>query len=152
MKRHYRIDRFNGMELLVCEVFTKHTWSQAENVAFFNWKEERFPNREASQDLSLRALFLADLDDVLNDESRKDFYGLTGPIPAFNFLPSLIIRGPVIDNRIMSLQVEYDGTILPPVVCEEIRRFYEVVESPHWRDMISHQVEQYGTLFGAQDD
>lgn len=152
MKRHYRIDRFNGMELLVCEVFTKHTWSQAENDAFFHWKEDKFPNRELSQELNLRYLFLADLDDVLNDESRKDFYGLTGPIPVYNFLASLILRGPVFDNRIMSLQVEYDGTVLPPVVCEEIRRFYEVLDSPHWRDMISHQVEQYGTLFGSKDD
>lgn len=151
MKRHYRIDRFNGMDLLVCEMFTKNTWSQVENDAFFEWKEE-WRACGSPEDVLTQSQFCSELEKTLSEGPRKDFYGLKFPIPIFNYLPSLILRGPVIDNRIVSIQVEYDGTVLPPVVCEEIRRFFEVVESPHWRNMISHQVEQYGMLFTSDND
>ena len=150
MKRHYRIDRFNGMDLLVCEVFQKHTWSQNENDAFFQWKEEQEKTRP--DQLYLPADFKYELEEALKREDVKEYFGLKEPIPVFNWLPSIILRGPVFDNRIMSLQVEYDGSVLPPVIFEEIRRFYDVVDSLHWRNMIAHQVEDYGTLFTSPDD
>lgn len=153
MIRQYRIERFQGMEVLVCECFRKHTWTQSENDAFIAWKHDeelRRPNQ-----VYLREDFNRQLDDFLAGQTFSDsssFYGLFEPIPVFDSYPCLILRGVVAGNKLASLQVDYVSSMLPPEILHEISEFYGVFDSRHWRNMVSIQVEKYGSLFGSEDD
>lgn len=155
MIRQYRIDRFNGIEFLVCEVYYKHTWTQSENDAIFAFREHE---RKVRNDPEYSAP-VSDFKDALNEflQSQKagdksTFYGISWPVPVYNYQPSIVLRGAVIDNRIASLQVDYDGAVLPPEIYDAVMKFYCVMDSRHWRDMVAHQIEMYGTLFTSPDD
>lgn len=150
MVRQFRIDRFNGLEVLVCEVYRKHTWSQAENDALFAFREHQ---RDILNDPDFEAS-VSDFKDTLNQflAEQKPFYGLTSPIPVYDYLPAIVLRGVVVDNRIASLQVDYNAAVLPPEIYDAVQRFYGVMDSRHWRDMVAHQIERYGSLFEAADD
>lgn len=153
MIRQYRIDRFNGVEMLVCECFRKHTWTQAENDAFFLWKEQEEKRRP--NEVYLESDFCADFDDFLSSLKPGEdvkFFGLSERIPVFDTWPCIVLRGPIVDNRIAALQVDYVGSVLPVECIDEIRRFYGVMDSRHWRDTVSHQLESYGTLFSTDND
>lgn len=152
MIRQYRIDRFNGLEVLVCEVYRKHLLTQAEHEAYLAWKEVQVkicPDSFASP-----ADFRSDLNDWLDEhsEDKAPYYGLTEPIPVYDYLPAMVLRGVVVDNRIASLQVDYVASVISVEVVDAVNRFYGVLDSLHWRDMISHQIERYGSLFEPEDD
>ena len=154
MIRQYRLEHFNGMEILVCECFRKHTWSQAENDAFDAWLND--PAYTFRLDYpSPKDEFRRQLDDYLSSLKTGDdpkFYGLLYPITIFDGFPSVVLRGPVVNGNIASLQVDYVGSVMYPSVIDEIWKFYQFVESRHWRDSIAHQIEKYGSLFGSEDD
>lgn len=146
MVRQYRIDRFNGMEILVCEVYSKHFFTQQEHEALVAYNEEHLDDPVSNSD------FRIIVNEALAQEGVDSYLGLKWPIPVFDSTPCLILRGPVVDNRIVSLQVEYVQSVLPPVITDEVSRFYQVLDSRHWRSMIDHQLEAYGSLFASQDD
>ena len=146
MVRQYRIDRFNGMEILVCEVFRKHLFTQSEHDALVKYNEEHLD----------APLTDSDFRTIVNEELSKDgvdeFLGLRWPIPLYDATPELILRGPVVENHLVSLQVEYVPSVLPPQVLDEVNRFYGVLDSRHWRSTITNQLERYGSLFESADD
>lgn len=149
MIRQYRIDRYNGLEFFVCECFRKHTVSQTEYNAYQSWKDAQ---PDASEEDKSFSVFRIVLDEQLHREDVKNYFGLDAPIPVYDNFPAIILRGVVADNRIASLQVDYAQSVLVPEVVSEINRFYGVLDSRHWRNMVSHQVERYGSLFGSADD
>lgn len=146
MVRQYRIDRFNGMEILVCEVFDRHLFTQAEHDAMVKYNEVHLDSPLTNADFRM----------YVNDEFSKDgvheVLGLRFPIPVYDSVPVIVLRGPVIDNRLASLQVDYQAVALPVMVVDEVRRFYEVLESRHWRDAIDKQLTAYGSLFESLGD
>lgn len=147
MIRQYRIDRFNGLEVLVCEVYRKHTWNQFEYEAFQAWKQHRDIAFEMSD-------FVYELNEWLEKEhdSKDTFFGLVEPIPVYDLYPAIVLRGVVVDNRIVSLQVDYVSSVLYPEIYHEVNEFYGVMDSRHWRDMVAHQLQRYGSLFESADD
>lgn len=153
MIRQYRLERFNGVEMLVSEVFRKHTWTQSEYKAWRDWIDHEEKVRPG--EVHPQSAFRADLNDFLSSlkpgEDTK-YYGLSEPIPVYDVFPHVILRGVVVADRIASLQVEYTADMLPCEIQSEIRTFYEVMDSRHWRDTVSHQIEKYGTLFTSPDD
>ena len=150
MIRQYRIDRFNGLEVLVCECYRRHTWTQSEYEAYIRWRDsDQVLAVNACQD-DFKVLLNEFLDDPEND--GRSFFGLVEPIPLFDSFPCLVLRGAVVDNKLASLQADYVCSMLPPEIVDEIRRFYGVFDSRHWRNMVSSQVEKYGSLFGPEDD
>lgn len=152
MFRQYRIDRFNGLEVLVCEIFRKHTYTQLEYEAFFKWKLEQEKIRPNS--LYLDCDFRAELIEWLHQEHELEetFFGISEPIPVYDYQPHIVIRGVIVDNRIASLQVDCSASTLPPEVLDAVNKFYGVLDSRHWRDMVDHQHEKYGSLFESSDD
>lgn len=152
MVRQYRIDRFNGLEVLVCEIYRKHTYTQREYEAFHAWKLEQEKIRP--NEIYIESDFRSDFNEWLDSEhSEQDtFFGISEPIPTYDYQPHMVLRGVVVDNRIASLQVDYDGATLSPEVCDAVWKFYGVMDSPHWRNMVSHQIEKYGSLFASADD
>lgn len=148
MVRQYRIDRYNGLEVLVCECYRKHTWTQSEYDAYVRWSDS-IPNVPCCQD-DFKSLLNDFLEDPKNE--GQTFFGLSVPIPVFDNCPCLVLRGIVVDNKAASLQVDYLSSMLPPEIIDEIGRFYGVFDSRHWRNMVSHQVEKYGSLFESEDD
>ena len=149
MIRQWRIDRFNGIEFLVCEVYFKHTWTQSEVDAF-----QRYLADGNVSGYQTREDFRVLLDEWLGKEHDKPdtFYGLSEPIPAIETVPHLVIRGAVISNRIASLQADYMDSVTPLVVMDCIGKFYEFVRSPHWRNTLATNISNYGSLFGTQDN
>lgn len=160
MIRQYRIDRFNGQEILVCEVYRRHTFTQLEQDALFKFRERE---REIRQDPNYSASvydFRCALSDFLEHPENYDadgkllrtFFGLSEPIVVYDSLPAIILRGVVYQNRIASLAVEYQQSVLSPEVIDEITRLYAVLDSRHWRDMVSRQIDTYGSLFAPDND
>lgn len=152
MVRQYRIDRFNGLEVLVCEIYRKHLYSQREYEAFHAWKLEQ--EKVRPNEVYLDSDFRSDLNEWLDSEhSEQDtFFGLSDAIPTYDYHPHMVLRGVIVDNRIASLQVDYDGATLSPEVVDAVQKFYGVLDSRHWRDMVSHQIERYGSLFAPDND
>lgn len=152
MVRQYRIDRYNGLEVLVCECYRKHTWTQMENDAFQSWKVEREKNLPAM--IHVQTDFVNELNEWLDEEHEKNetFHGLVDPIPVYDSFPAIVLRSVVVDNRPASLQVDYLQSVLSPEILEEVKRFFGIFDSRHWRNMVAHQIENYGTLFKSFDD
>lgn len=152
MVRQYRIDRLNGLEVLVCEVYRKHTWSQSEYEAFHAWKCER--EKSCALNYCIESNFSLELNEWLDSEhdSKDSFFGLVEPVSVYDPYPAIVLRGVVIDNRIASLQVDYVSSVLSPEIFSEVNKFYGVMDSRHWRNMVSHQVDRYGSLFESDND
>ena len=150
MIRQYRIERFQGMEMLVCECFRKHTWTQVEFEAFRAWCSSSSSSVPDPNQLDFKYALEEFL--KLPANAGHSFFGLTDLIPLYDPLPCVILRGVVVDNRLASLQVDYTASMLPPEILHEISSFYGVFDSRHWRNMVSHQVEKYGSLFESEDD
>lgn len=152
MVRQYRIDRYNGLEVLVCECYRKHTWTQLEYDAFSAWKSDR--EKTLPPMIHLQSDFIIELNEWLDEavENNQTFFGLVEPIPVYDPYPAIVLRSVVVDNRPASLQVDYLQSVLSPEILEEVKRFYGVFDSRHWRNMVAHQVENYGTLFTSSDD
>lgn len=160
MIRQFRIDRFNGQEILVCEVYRRHTFTQLEEDALFKFRERE---REFRHDPEFSASvydFRRALSDFLEQKENYDdngnllrtFFGLSEPVAVYDSLPAVIIRGVVYQNRIASLAVDYQQSVLPPEVVDEVNRFYDLLDSRHWRDFVSRQLDEYGSLFAPADD
>lgn len=150
MIKQYRIERYNGIEWLVCEVYFKHTWNKQENDAYAEFLE-------APGDIHVgisRAEFRHLLDEWLEKDHlpQETFYGLAEPIPVIETIPHLVMRGAIVNNRIASLNVDYMDSVTPQVVMDSISVFYGFVRSPHWRSSISNMIDRYGSLFGTSDD
>lgn len=160
MIRQYRIDRYNGQEIFVCEVYRKHTLTQSEHNALFKFRERERevrndPNYSASL-LDFRCALSDFLDQAENYDSDgklfRTFFGLSEPIAIYDSMPAIILRGVVYQNRIASLAVDYQQSVLSPEVIDEVTRFYAVLDSRHWRDMVSKQIDTYGSLFAPYND
>lgn len=160
MIRQYRIDRYNGQEILVCEVYRRHTFTQLEQDALFKFREhEREIRRDPEYSASVYDFRCALSDFLVQKENYDDdgklirtFFGLSEPIAIYDSLPCIIIRGVVYQNRVASLAVDYQQSVLSPEVIDEITRFYGLFDSRHWRDMVSKQIDIYGSLFEPADD
>lgn len=153
MVRQYRIERFNGVEFLVCETYVKHTMTQTESEAFIRWKSDKDESDPAPM-VHLYSEFKEELDEWLRQEHDKSetFYGLREPIPTMEPFPSIVTRCAVVNNRPASLQVDFVQSVVAPEVLDEAQRLFEVFRSSYWRSMVSRQVERYGTLFSSEDD
>lgn len=146
MVRQYRIERFNGMEILVCECYERHLFSQAEHKALVEYNEEHLLKPVSNSE------FRIIVNEALAQHGVESYFGLKWPIPVYDSTPCVILRGPVVDNRIASLQVEYIPSVGAATVYDEVLKFYQLMDSRHWRDAIDHQLEKYGSLFEPQDD
>lgn len=150
MIRQYRIDRFNGIEWLVCEIFFKHIWNKEESDAFAVFLDAPGGIHNGISKSEFRVL----LDEWLSKEHapQDSFYGLVEPIPVVESIPHLVIRGAIVNNKVASLNVDYMDSVTPLVVMDSVSHFYEFVRSPHWRNAIATQISNYGSLFGTEND
>lgn len=150
MIRQYRIDSFNGIEWLVCEVYFKHTWTKEENDAFSAFMDAPDGIHVGISREEFRVLFNEWLEK--EHSPQESFYGLLEPIPVIEGVPHLVLRSAVVGNKLANLNVEYRDSVTPQVVMDAISRFYAFVRSPHWRNAIATQISNYGSLFGSEDD
>lgn len=150
MVKQFRLDRFNGVEFLVCEAYNRHTWTQDEMDAYLKFMEEKGSFYEGFT----QADFSAVLDDWLKeDHSEKDsFFGLREPIPAVEPIPSVVVRGAIVNNKVASIAADFMASVTPLEVMDLVGKFFEFVRSPHWRNTINHSITRYGSLFGSEDD
>lgn len=148
MVRQYRIERLQGLEILVCEVYDRYCWSASDNEAFERWRSgnDRMENP--------REVFRHLLEEWLNEEHSPEdtFFGIREPIPSLEWIPSVVIRSAIVNNRPVQLQVDFKSSVVNIVVEDEIHRFFEFLKSPHWRNTIQHQISAYGSLFASIDD
>lgn len=149
MVRQYRIERFNGLEFLVCEVYDRYFWNSSEYAAFEEWRKSLPDFAKANH-----ADFVTELNEWCEqDHGEQDtFFGLVDPIPSLSPIPCMVLRGCIIDRRIRSLQVDFVQSQTNLYVIEEVKSFMHFTDSPHWRNTVAHQFERYGTLFTPQDD
>lgn len=148
MIRQFRIDRFNGIEFLVCEVYFKHTWTQSENDAYSRFLSSR--EGPIVPRLDFAVLVQKWCDEHTFDQDN--FFGLTEPIPAIDQIPHIVVRGAIVNNRVASLNVDYFDSVTTLEVMDNIKRFYDFVKSPHWRNTVLSQISNYGSLFGSDND
>lgn len=147
MIKQFRVDRFNGVEYLVCEMFARHTWTKEEVTAYNSaldvWKDSRGYFSQAE--------FRVMLDEWLSsDRSENDtFFGLVDPIPLVELVPHVVLRAPVVKNRAAALSVEYASSVTTVEIMDAVQAFYEFLRSPHWRNTIAHSISDYGSLFGS---
>lgn len=146
MVRQYRLERMQGLEVLVCEIFRLHTWTQAEYDAYQRWKDSLLYQEDCEQ-----IDFKEALEYALNN-GKDEFFGLADIIPLYDSFPAIVLRGIIVDNRIANLSADYNGSVLPIEVIEEIRAFYGLLDSKHWRNTVSCQIERYGSLFESNND
>ena len=106
MVRQYRLERMQGLEVLVCEIFRLHTWTQAEYDAFQRWKDSLLYQEDCEQTDFKEALEYA-----LNN-GKDEFFGLTDIIPLYDSFPAIVLRGIIVDNRIANLSADYAGSVL----------------------------------------
>lgn len=151
MVRQYRIERLQGAEVLVCEVYDRYLWSSRELEAFEKWRVDR--SREVD------TLVLPDDFRVLLDEwcdmehSDSDtFYGLREPIHVINPFPSIVLRGVVVGNRFVEINLSFVPSVTVGFYSDEFYRFSRFITSPHWRNTVSNQLKTYGSLFESVDD
>lgn len=151
MIRQYRIDRYNGIEFLVCEVYFKHTWTQSEVDAFALYFED---TRKRFDLEPTRDSFRIDLDEWLDKDhpSGETFYGLSEPIPSIETIPHIVVRGAIVNNRVASLAADYVGSVTSLEVMDTLQKFFDFVKSPHWRNTVLSQISNYGSLFGSDND
>lgn len=150
MIKQYRIERFNGIEWLVCEIYFKHTWNKQENDAY-----AEFMNVPGDIHIGIsKSEFRVLLDEWLQKDHlpQETFYGLLEPIPVVETIPHLVMRGAIVNNRIASLNVDYMDSVTPQVVMDSISTFYSFVRSPYWRSSISNMIDRYGSLFSSDND
>lgn len=151
MIRQYRLDRFNGVEWLVCEIYFKHTWTQSEVQAFMAYLDD--PDRPILD--CTRDEFRQQLGEWCDAEhlDSESFYGLTQPIPVIETVPHLVLRGAIVDcNRIGSLAVDFLPSVTVVEVKDAVDRFLDFTRSPHWRNTVLTQISNYGSLFGSDYD
>lgn len=150
MIKQFRLDRFNGVEVLVCEFYNRHTWTKDENDAYNLFLEDHLDAPDSYLPYDFRYL----LDEWLDKEHEpgSTFYGLTEPIPVIESIPCIVVRGAVVNNRIVSISSEFSSSVTPLEVMDAIGKLFEFVRSPHWRNTILRSVSDHGTLFGSDNN
>lgn len=148
MIKQFRLERFNGIEYLVCEFFERHTWTQAENEAFAAFSASAPYVGKTKQDFRIM------LDEWLekDHETAQSFFGLSEPIPVIDCVPHMVVRCAVVSNRIASVQADFLSTVTSLEVKWGIDSMFEFIRSSHWRNTLSNSVEKYGSLFGTDND
>lgn len=150
MVKQFRIEHLQGVEILVCEFFAKHTWNQDETKAYLDFlaSDEKYHRGMTHSD------FRVLLDEWLDHEHPADetFFGLVEPIPIFEPSPHMVIRGAVVNGKIASVAADFAGSVTQNEVLDGLHSFFEFVRSPHWRNSIQVGIEKYGSLFGADID
>lgn len=148
MIKQFRIDRFNGVEYLVCEFFERHTWTQAEREAFEAFSSMTPYQRKTRDDFRIM------LDEWLqvDHEAAESFFGLKEPILVIDNVPHMVVRCAVVDNKLASLLVEFLPTVTWLEVMDGVGAMHSFIRSPHWRNTISCNIEKYGSLFGPEAD
>lgn len=150
MIKQFRLDRFNGIEFLVLECYERHTWSKSENDAYL-----AFMDAPGSIHVGIsRNEFRILLDEWLAQDHSDDesFYGLVEPIPVIDSLPSIVVRGAVVKNRIASVAADFMQSVTPLQVMDAVGDLFEFLRSPHWRNTILNSISDYGSLFGSSED
>lgn len=147
MIKQFRLDRFNGVEFLVLELYSGHTWTKFEVDAFSRFMEED-PSHASRSDFRIL------LDEWLSSDhpDGESFYGLTEPIPVIEYLPCIVVRGAIVNNRIASIAADFLGSVTSLEVQDSIGKLFEFVRSPHWRNTILNSISDHGSLFGPIDD
>lgn len=148
--RQYRIERANGLEFVVCEVYRPHTWTQTEYDAWQQWKGDHQADDPGFSQDDFKSALKQFLDSELPDLANT-FYGLRDMIPLYELLPSVVVRGLILDNKVAELYVSFDRASLYPEVQDEINRFFAIFDK-HWRNMIACQRDSYGSLFDSDND
>ena len=149
MVRQYRIERIQGMEFLVCEVYDRYFWNQGQTEAFRLWAAELPEGCKPSF-----SDFRTELDEWCDQEheEKDSFYGLREPIPVMSPIPCIVLRGLIINQRLRSFQVETSESVTSLLLEDEFHRFVRYTFNPHWRNAVAHDIERYGTLFTSEDD
>lgn len=149
MVRQYRIERIQGMEFLVCEVFDRYFWNQGQYEAFQAWSKTLPEGCKASY-----SDFRIELNEWCDQEHDENdtFFGLKEPIPAISPIPCIVMRGLIINQVLRSFQIETSESVTSLFLEDEFHRFVRFTSNPHWRNTVAHQLEQYGSLFTSQDD
>lgn len=165
----YRIERANGVEFVIQEHFRKRIFTQDDVDGFqrfkeiySNWISGLFDGDEVaktrySTELTCFAGETAehgvyDLNDVSGVESLKSLYRHFAQIPVMEAFPCCVVRGAVINNKVVEIQCSYLDSVLPGEVESDIHRFYGLFDSIHWRNTIAYQRDKhYGCLFKPED-
>ena len=146
MVRQYRIERIQGMEFLVCEVYDRYFWNQGQYEA---WQAFHAEGNEGGYD-DFRVM-LKEWCEQEHDE-KDTFYGLREPIPSLSPIPCIVLRGLVINSVLRSFQIETSEAVTSIELEDEFHRFVRFTSNPHWRNTVSHNIERYGQLFTSEDD
>lgn len=149
MVRQYRIERIQGLEFLVCEVYDRYFWNQGEYEAWQNWSKT-LPEgcKPTYEDFRVELNEWCD-----QDHDEKDtFFGLREPIPAISPVPCVVLRGLILNGVLRQFSIDTSEAVTSLLLEDEFHRFVRFVTNPHWRNTVAHNVERYGTLFTSQDD
>lgn len=130
--RTYRIEPFNGAELVIQETYRERDFTQVEYEDFHKLVE--------------------DLTEVDQIAAARCQYRLDHHIPSHEETPGVVISGLYLNGSVRELNVRYKESCSGLYVVEEIRRYYGIFFSLHWRNMIACQRDNYGSLFDSVDD
>lgn len=158
----YRIERFNGVEYVIQEHYRKRIPTQEDSDRFQLFKETylEFLSGKLETDDMLYGYFseyiaahgIWNFDEVRDIEDAKSVFREIYQIPVMETFPCCVVRGAVIDNKVVELQCSYVNSVLPGEVENDIHRFYGLFDSIHWRNTISYQRDKmYGCLFEPSD-
>ena len=149
MVRQYRIERVQGMEFLVCEVYDRYFWNQGQYEAFQEWVKTLPKGCKPTYDD-----FRFELNEWCDKEhDEKDtFFGLRDPIPSISPLPCIVLRGLVVNQVLRSFQIDSSESVTSLELEDEFHRFVRFTSNPHWRNTVFHNIERYGQLFASEDD
>lgn len=146
MVRQYRIERIQGLEFLVCEVYDRYFWNQGQYEA---WQAFHADGNEGNYD-DFRVLLNEWCEQEHGDQDT--FYGLRDPIPVISPLPCVVLRGLVVNQVLRSFQIEISEAVTSLLLEDEFHRFVRFTANPHWRNTVAHSIERYGSLFASADD
>lgn len=152
MVRQYRIERIQGLEFLVCEVYDRYFWNQGEYQAFAEWMKT-LPEgvKRSSPPYNDFRVELNEWCDQDHDE-KDTFFGLTEPIPALSPIPCVVLRGLIVNGVLRQFSIDTSEAVTSLLLEDEFHRFVRFTANPHWRNTVAHNVERYGTLFTSEDD
>lgn len=159
----YRIERVNGVEFVVQEHFRKRLMTQQEIEEFQVFKDKYLElvsadTYEMSSDLEnffikdVHDHGVYDLNEVSGIEALKTAFRDYKQIPVMELFPCCVVRGAVVNNKVVEIYSSYLDSVLPGEVENDIHRFYGLFDSIHWRNTIAYQRDkQYGNLFKSSD-
>ena len=159
----YRIERANGIEFVVQEHYRKRIFTQDDVENFQKFKdmysalttEDTYDIPKDVEDFFVKEIHdhgVFDLNEVKGVESLKSAFREFNQISVSETFPCCVVRGAVVDNKVVELYCSYVNSVLPGEAEADIHRFYNLFDSIHWRNTIAYQRDkQYGCLFGSED-